>query len=63
MSNEELLERINKMTHAELGRVWRFASGDDPMLHGEPGKRLSERFFKEFGGWTTEISKQVGWTK
>lgn len=61
LTNNEAAERINKMSHAELAHAWRFAPSPSPYLRGEAGRRLGERLFKEFGGFTPEISKQIGW--
>lgn len=63
MTNEELLERINNMTHEELARVWRFAPLGDPITNGLPGRRVNERLWREFGGITPELSKKIGWER
>lgn len=56
------LEEISTMSHYAMGRAWRFAPIGQETYFNEP--KLAEAFtarFKEFGGWTPELSKQVGW--
>jgi len=61
---DEKVAEINKMTHLEMARLYRFA---------EPGHEyfdLSKHYhihfynrFKELGGMTSAVSKAVGWDK
>lgn len=61
MTNNEAAALINKMTHIELARAWRFEPMGSALFRGEAGRRFSERLFNEFGGFTPEISKEIGW--
>ena len=67
MGNEELTDiqklkdRIDKMSHYKMCAKWRFAKMGDPYLSGEAGEYFSERLFKHFGGFTSKISKDLGW--
>lgn len=63
MAESVLMKRINAMTHYELAELWRFGESGDATLQGEYGDRVKERLFTEFGGFTPEISKQLGWRK
>lgn len=56
----EQKELIDNMSHEELCRRWRFAPAGDPLFVDECGKYFSEKL-KEKGGFTPEISKQLGW--
>jgi hypothetical protein len=54
------LNAINKMSHEDMCRHWRFAEiGDkyfsDPVLFAAFQKR-----YKDFGGMTPEMSKRIG---
>lgn len=58
---EEEIEKINKMTQVQMARLWRFAPVGhkyyaDPVLF-----RVFEKRFKQLGGFTVEISKEIGW--
>lgn len=56
-----LKKQIDAMSHYDLCRRWRFASAGDPFFRGEVGEYFYEKLFKEKGGFTPEISKQLGW--
>lgn len=54
------LKEIEQASHEQLCRWWRFLPiGSYP--EGKAGDRLKERLFKEYGGFTPEISKSLGW--
>jgi hypothetical protein len=57
----ELKAEIDNMTHVEMCRHWRFDSSDSPYVQGNVGDYLRHRLFDEFGGFTPEISKALGW--
>ena len=62
MSDKEEIIKINSMSHLEVCRLWRFA----PVGHRyfdttNPLHAVFEARFKELGGFTPEISKQLGW--
>jgi len=65
MENEEsaraLMERIDKMSHVEMARLWRFAPAGEPIFEydSKAFRHFKERFMS-FGGMTPEISKQIG---
>jgi len=54
-------EEIEKLTHEEMARLWRFAPAGHPyfIYNGLYYFFFKERFSK-FGGMTTEISKKIG---
>lgn len=54
--------RIDGMSHFSMAHLSRFAPSGHPYFVS--GTVLCEYFqkkFKEAGGWTPEISKEVGW--
>jgi len=51
---------IDDMTQYELCHRWRFAKIGDPLFQGDTGEYYS-KILKEKGGFTPEISKQLGW--
>ena len=57
----ELKRKIDAMSHLDMARKWRFSPSGDDMLSGDAGKYFKSRFYDYFGGWTSAISKQVGW--
>ena len=52
--------KIDNMTQLELCKIWRFAPVGDSLLQGDTGDYFSKAL-KEKGGFTPEISKQIGW--
>lgn len=60
MTEEDLKKRIDGMSQYELCRIWRFAKLGDPLLQGPVGEYFSKKL-KEAGGFTPEISKELGW--
>ena len=63
--NGELTEKrktyIDGMSQYEMCSIWRFSKGGNKLLQGESGTYFSDRLFKHFGGFTPEISKELGW--
>ena len=54
---------INQLTHEEMCRMWRFGSmkkewndNTNPL-----SQYFTDRLFAHYGGFTTEISKRIGW--
>jgi len=65
MSPEEIKEwedQIDAMSQIEMARLLRFAKVGHPVFNSTLPlyKRFTERF-KELGGMTPQISKQIGW--
>ena len=62
--NEQEVERLKReidgMSQYDLCAKWRFAHAGDPLLAGEVGDYFTAKL-KEKGGFTPEISKQLGW--
>jgi hypothetical protein len=56
----EQKKQIDSMSQYDLCRKWRFAKVGDPLLQGEAGEYFS-KVLKEKGGFTPEISKDLGW--
>jgi zona occludens toxin (predicted ATPase) len=59
---DEMKQRIDAMTREEMARQWRFAPMGDPMFQGETGDYFGQRF-RELGGFSPAISKDIGWDK
>lgn len=62
-SDDDLKNDIDKMTHYELARMWRFGELGNKYLQGEVGEYFKRRLFDHFGGFTPELSKRLGWRK
>lgn len=59
MTNEQK-KKIDNMSQYELCHMWRFAKIGEPLLQGDCGDYFSNKL-KEKGGFTSEISKSLGW--
>ncbi len=59
MTKEEKL-KIDNMTLYDLCYHWRFGRVGDSLLQGDTGKYFKQKL-DEKGGFTPEISKQLGW--
>ena len=60
-SKDTTTEEVNRMTHIELARAWRFAEAGN-WITGDPvTERAMERLLNEFGGSNPQLSKQLGW--
>jgi hypothetical protein len=55
-----LKSQIDAMSHEDLCRRWRFSKTGDPLFQGEVGEHFAA-VLKAKGGFTPEISKQIGW--
>ncbi len=58
--DEQLKKEIDSMSQEDMAYKWRFAPSGDPMFQDEAGDYFEKRF-KELGGFTSEISKRIGW--
>lgn len=59
---EEWKVKIDQMSHSEMASLWRFAPSGHPIFDNRyPLFNYFQKRFKDFGGMTTEISKQIGW--
>lgn len=53
---------INNLDHEQMAYLWRFSKAGHPYFRSDlPLFELFNKRFKEFGGWTPEISKKIGW--
>jgi len=55
------IRKINKMSHEEMCRLWRYAPSDHPYFNIKlPYHRIfQQRLFGCFGGFTPKISKSI----
>lgn len=54
--------KINRMTRLEMCRLYRFAEPGHPYFSTtKPFWDVFEKRFNELGGFSPEISKQLGW--
>uniref|UniRef100_A0A6M3XSJ5 Uncharacterized protein n=1 Tax=viral metagenome TaxID=1070528 RepID=A0A6M3XSJ5_9ZZZZ len=59
---DEYMEQIKAMTHKEMASLWRFAPASHPFFDRTlPFYVVFKKRFDEFGGFTPEISKSIGW--
>jgi hypothetical protein len=62
MTNDKWIDKINGMSHVELATLYRFAPAGHPEFTADsPVSATFEKRFKELGGMTPSVSKQVGW--
>jgi hypothetical protein len=57
----KLKEDIDKMSHEELAKLWRFGKSENKYLQGEAGSYLKDRLFNHFGGFNPTLSKKIDW--
>jgi hypothetical protein len=60
MIDPELKAAIDKLTQLEMARLWRFAPSGSIYFQRDACSYFRERFIA-LGGFTPEISKQIGW--
>ena len=54
--------KINAMGHEAMCRLYRFATPGHPWFQSDtPQWAAFDKRFREFGGFTPEISKRIGW--
>jgi hypothetical protein len=59
---EEHIKLINAMSHEQLAKLWRYAPSGHPYFDDRlPLFNAFDKRFKEFGGMTPEISKEIDW--
>jgi len=69
MNESEIINFINRMTHVDMARAWRFCRVnsffDAAVLfdYNAPYYAVFRKRFDDFGGFTPEISKLIGWGK
>lgn len=56
----EQKRKIDSMDRFDLCRMWRFSIVGEPLLQDEAGAYFAARL-KELGGFSPEISKELGW--
>lgn len=60
---EKALKTINELDHYTMCRYWRFAPpGTEIFFRSDlpTGEAFKKRLFEHFGGFTPQISKQLG---
>lgn len=62
---EEHKKRIDAMSQYDMAELWRFAPPGHPYFDSTLplADYFKNKFFKEKGGFTPEISKSIGWEK
>ena len=60
MKIPKIVEEVEQMTRLELCRLWRFAPAGEFWRHGDPVAEAAEKRLKTLGGFSPEISKQIG---
>lgn len=59
---QQEVNKINSMTQYEMAKLWRFAPSGHPYFDAElPYYEIFSKRFAELGGFTPEISKDLGW--
>ena len=64
MTNLDSVDKkeIDALSHIEMCRMWRFGTAKKEWLvKGPAADYFRKRLFEELGGFTPEISKQIGW--
>ena len=59
---QEWKDKIDKMSHIEMCKLWRFAPAGHPVFRSNlPLFKYFDEKYVNFGGMTAEISKAIGW--
>jgi len=60
---DELKAEVDKLSHFEMCKMWRSGNANPAYFDNTNpiSKYFSDRLFGHFGGFTPEISKQIGW--
>jgi len=59
---QKKINEINDMSQLEMCRIWRFGTNHEYLDTSKPyAEVFRKRLFVNFGGFTPEISKQLGW--
>ena len=62
LPDPKIVEEINALSQVEMARLWRFSpSGHIYFDMNEPYYDIFKARFHELGGFTPEISKEIGW--
>ena len=64
MTEEEIQkykEEIDKLTHEDMARMWRFARPGHPYFQHGPIYDYFQKRFDSFGNWNPRLSKKIGW--
>ena len=63
MTAEEIeIEKINNMSRIQMARLHRFATAGHPYFDiTKPFHKVFSERFAKLGGFSPEISKQIGW--
>jgi hypothetical protein len=59
--DQEIIDEINSMSHADLARLWRFEPSGSIYFKEPYYEVFRQRFFFHFDGMTSAISKEIGW--
>ena len=58
---ERYINQINNMSHKDMCLLWRFAPEGHPIFDRQfPLYEIFKKRFDKFGGFTAEISKEIG---
>lgn len=60
---QQLKDEIDQLSHYEMCKMWRMGTGRPEYFDrtNPASQYFQDRLFKHFGGFTPEISKQIGW--
>lgn len=59
---ESVKREIDQLTQLQCAKIWRFAESDNKYLSEENFTYFNMHFLS-VGGFTSEISKQIGWVE
>lgn len=62
-SYDELKAEIDGLSHFQMCSMWRKGTGNKAFFDSSNpiSAYFRDRLFKHYGGFTPEISKQIGW--
>lgn len=59
---ESVKSEIDQLTQIQRAKIWRFAESDNKYLSEENFPYFNQHFLS-VGGFTSEVSRQIGWVE
>jgi len=56
-------KQIDEMPQYEMCKRWRYDTNNHPLFQGDTGKYFEKVLFEKKGGFTPEISRELGWCR
>jgi hypothetical protein len=59
---QKIIDHINTLSRKDMAYLWRFSPASHPYFRSKlPYFKVFVKRFMELGGWSPELSKEIGW--